>query len=136
MAGEQGLGCTDLSAIKIMGERLDSVKRPFKRLSLDQTALEQMGIKVIECDACSGCHNAINAYLYTLQLDGELKKLQNCTLIYGQNPYLPEENTGKIVRLGTCTRGIKTETGVYVPGCPPHPLHIDDFLEGKGFEKE
>ena len=41
MAGEQGLGCTDLDKIKVVGEELNSVKRPFARLSLDHELLEQ-----------------------------------------------------------------------------------------------
>jgi uncharacterized protein (DUF362 family) len=136
LAGEQGLGCTDLDKITVAGENLASVKRPFERLSLDQSAFEKMGIRVVDCDACSGCHNALNAYLYNLQIDGELDKLKGCTLVYGQNPYIPEENAGKIIRIGTCTRNSKTAEGLYVPGCPPHPMHINDFLEGKGLVKE
>jgi coenzyme F420-reducing hydrogenase gamma subunit len=55
-----------------------------------------------------------------------------------QNPHFPENANYKgqqrIIRPGTCTRQVNT--GIYVPGCPPHPWHIDDYLEGRGFEKE
>jgi hypothetical protein len=137
LAGEQGLGCADLSKITVFGEGLDQVIRPFARASIDQKALDEMGIKVIECDACSGCNNMINSYLYNLYTKGQLEKLRDCTLIYGQNPRLPAQEDGrKIIRLGVCTRNALFKEGIYVPGCPPHPLHIDDFLENKGFEAE
>ncbi|HBF38449.1 MAG TPA: hypothetical protein DDW50_14165 [Firmicutes bacterium] len=135
LAGEQGLGCTDLAQIKIVGQSLESVKRPFERLSLDPQILEEMDIRLVACDACSGCNNAISSYLYDQYLKGTLEKLRGCTLIYGQNPYIPEGNHGKIIRLGVCTRNVKMEQGIYVPGCPPHPMHIDDFVSGKGLER-
>ena len=135
LAGEQGLGCSDLAAIEIVGESLENVKRPFARLSLDPEILRQMDIRLVSCDACSGCNNAISAYLYGQYLKGTLDKLKGCTLIYGQNPYIPEDNRGKIIRLGVCTRNVQLQEGIYVPGCPPHPLHIDDFLSGKGLER-
>lgn len=136
MAGEQGMGCTDLSKIRVLGEDLSSVKRPFERLSLDSALLEEKGIKLVECDACSGCNNMVGAYLYNLHVKGELNKLKGCTLVYGQNPYIPEDASDKIIRLGVCTRNVKIDKGIYVPGCPPHPLHVNDFIEGKGLEKE
>lgn len=135
LAGEQGLGCTDLNRITVLGETLEKAKRPFERLSLDYEALAQMGIRVLACDACSGCQNAISSYLNGLLVNGELDKIKNSTLIYGQNPYIPTD-AGKIIRLGVCTRNITGNEGIYVPGCPPHPFHINDFLEGKGLEKE
>jgi uncharacterized protein (DUF362 family) len=135
LAGEQGLGCDDLAAIQIVGESLEKVKRPFARLSLDPEILKQMDIRLVACDACSGCNNAISSYLYGQYLKGNLEKLRGCTLVYGQNPYIPEDNQGKIIRLGVCTRNVHLEEGIYVPGCPPHPMHIDDFLSGKGLER-
>ncbi len=136
MAGEQGLGCTDLSRIKLMGEALEDVKRPFERLSYDSKILDEAGIKVVECDACTGCNNMVSSYLYGLHAKGELDKLKDCTLVYGQNPHIPEDASDKVVLLGVCTRNIRKGNEVYVPGCPPHPLHVNDFLEGTGLEKE
>jgi uncharacterized protein (DUF362 family) len=138
MAGEQGLGCMDLSQITVVGEELALVKRPFARLSLDLDLLNRLGISLLDCDACSGCHNAINAYLYNLQNKGHLDKLRDCTLIYGQNASEGNlsKGDGRVIRLGICTRNLPGAGGIYIPGCPPHPLHIDDFLAGKGLEKE
>jgi uncharacterized protein (DUF362 family) len=133
ISGEQGLGCIDLEKIKIAGEKINDVKRKFDRLTLDYEKLDRMGIKIIACDACSGCSHAINSYVNDLSVKGKLDKIKDCTLIFGQNPYIPEDSKNKIIRLGICSK--KLEKGLYVPGCPPHPLHISDFIEGKGFEK-
>ncbi|MDP4089178.1 MAG: DUF362 domain-containing protein [Bacillota bacterium] len=136
LAGEQGLGCTDLDEIKVVGEKLETVKRKFKRLSLDQELLKEMNINVMACDACSGCNNAINSYLYGLSINGQLGKLKDSTLVYGQNPVIEGEDGRKIIRLGMCTRNMPNAEGLYVPGCPPHPNHIDDFLQGHGLDRE
>jgi uncharacterized protein (DUF362 family) len=136
LAGESGLGTSDISEIKVIGKTIDQVRRPFARYSHDREQLEKYGIRIVECDACSGCNNAINSYVYGLTLKGNLKKLEGCTLIYGQTPRIPENNDGKVIKLGVCTKNSVSEKEIYVPGCPPHPMHIDDFLEGKGLEKE
>jgi hypothetical protein len=136
LAGEMGMGCTDLEQIKIAGEKLEDVRKPFKRLTLDYKKLREMDIYVVACDACSGCSHAVSSYINGLEVNGNLDKLKGSTLIYGQNPYIPEDSTGKIIRLGVCARNLEGASGIYVPGCPPHPIHIDDFLAGKGFENE
>jgi uncharacterized protein (DUF362 family) len=127
LAGEQGLGCTDLDRIEIMGENLAKVKRPFKRLSIDHSELEKRNIRVMACDACSGCNNAVNSYIYSTILKDSLDKFKDCTLVYGQNPVVPDDVAGKVIALGVCCRNIETEDQIYVPGCPPHPHHIDDY---------
>jgi uncharacterized protein (DUF362 family) len=137
LAGEQGLGCADLSEITLLGAELPELIRPFARVSLDRKALAEMGITVVECDACSGCNNMVNSFLYDLSRKGQLEMLRDCTLVYGQNPRLPEREEGRrIIRLGVCTRNAPFQEGVYVPGCPPHPLHVKDFLANRGFEAE
>lgn len=135
MAGEQGLGNTDLSKITILGEKLDKVKRPFERLTFDPEEFEKHGIKVISNDACSGCNNAISSYLYNCYLKGTLDRFKDSILIYGQNPNIPEDTNKKVICLGICTKNHLKEGNLYIPGCPPHPLHIDDFIAGDGLKK-
>jgi hypothetical protein len=50
--------------------------------------------------------------------------------------YLPDRVNGRIIRVGVCTRNTPFQEGIYVPGCPPHPFHVKDFLANKGFETE
>jgi uncharacterized protein (DUF362 family) len=132
IAGEQGLGCTDLNKINIIGEKLTDVIRPFDRVTLDLEKLKSLGIKIAASAACSGCNNAISSYLTGLDNQGKLEVLKDTTIIYGQNSYIPEDTKNQIIRLGVCAK--KIGAGIYVPGCPPHPCHINDFLDGKGFE--
>lgn len=126
--GEEGLGNFELKDIKIVGEDLKSVIRPFKRSTLDMDKLKELGIKLIACDACSGCELTIKNYLIIAEKKGILEQLKRCTLVYGQNPSIPEGETGKVIRIGTCTKSLQYEGSTYIPGCPPHAHHFDDKL--------
>ena len=136
MAGEQGLGCTDLKKINILGEKIDKVRRPFERLTLNPEEFKKRGIKILSNDACSGCNNAINSYLYDCYLKEDLDKFKNSILVYGQNPNIPEDTKGKIICLGICTKSHLKKGTLYIPGCPPHPQHIRDFIAGDGLKKD
>lgn len=128
MASEQGLGCFDLSEIKVVGEQADNVKRPFKRITLNREKLEELGINLLSCDACSGCSHVVKSYMLRLEKQNRLESLKGWTIVYGQSAYIPEDAKGKIMAIGTCTRKLSGADCTYVPGCPPHPLHIDDKL--------
>jgi hypothetical protein len=39
-------------------------------MSLDQEKLSELDIRILPCDACSGCQNVISAYLNGRQLTG------------------------------------------------------------------
>ncbi len=41
-----------------------------RRMSLDQEKLSELDIRILPCDACSGCQNVISAYLNGRQLTG------------------------------------------------------------------
>ena len=127
LAAEAGLGRDDPADIVVTGASVADVKRPFRRMSLDQDKLSELDIRILPCDACSGCQNVISAYLNGRQADGMLEQLRGTTFVYGQNPHLPDGATGDIVRFGSCTRTMSTE-GTYIPGCPPHPALINDTL--------
>lgn len=121
---DESLGCFDLSQIAIYGERIQDVKRPFKRPQIDMDKLNEYGIKLLNCDACSGCNNTITNLLCGLIKKGELEKLKGTTFIYGQNSHMPDYKTSKIVKVGNCTRRLYECDGIYIPGCPPHPHEI------------
>lgn len=125
MAGEQGLGCFDLSKIEVLGERIEDVARPFKRTTLNPEQLKKLGINLVSCDACSGCSMAVKNYLVRLEKKGTLESLRGCTIVYGQNAAIPEGAADKIILIGTCTRNLDCCSGVYIAGCPPHPHDID-----------
>lgn len=129
MAGEQGLGCFELSNIEVLGEKIADVAKPFKRTALDPEQLKKLGINLISCDACSGCSMAVKNYLVRLERKGTMESLRGCTIVYGQNAAIPQGAEGRIIRLGTCTRKLDCCSGVYITGCPPHPHDIDEKLK-------
>lgn len=128
LAAAAGLGCDDPAEIVVAGAAVADVRRPFRRMTLDHAQLSDLNIRILPCDACSGCQNVITAYLNSRQAAGTLDALRDTTFIYGQNPRLPAGATGRIVRFGSCTRMMSDE-GTYIPGCPPHPALVNDALQ-------
>lgn len=128
MAGEQGLGCFELSDITVLGEKISDVARPFKRTVLNREKLKEMGINLVACDACSGCSHVVKNYLGNLEKSGRLEKLRGYTIIYGQSAKLPDDASDRVIRIGVCTRNLNGTDSIYIPGCPPHPLHIKEKL--------
>ena len=126
LAGEAGLGCTDLAAIDIEGEPIASVRRPFARNSIDPALLAKYGIELIPCDACSGCANTLASFMTGLARRDALDSMHDTIFLYGQSVCeLPAERTAgkRIIRIGNCTRKL-VGYGHYLPGCPPYPYHM------------
>lgn len=126
LASQEGIGCADLAAIEIEGESLESVKRPFKRNSIDPSLLAEAGIELIGCDACSGCANALASFMGMLANMNALDSMRDTVFLYGQSvTELPEERTSgkRVIRVGSCTRKL-VGYGHYLPGCPPYPYHM------------
>jgi uncharacterized protein (DUF362 family) len=134
LAAEQGLGCTDLSQIKVLGLSIDQVKRPFKRIQLDFEAFKKEGIEIYEAGACSGCRQVIETLLVD-RLKGNLNLLKGYTLIFGQTVEIPKNIRGKLLCFGSCTRKYKDQ-GEYIPGCPPHPFDFIEYLRARKACKE
>ena len=126
LAGEAGLGCTDLDAIEIEGESIADVRRPFSRNSIDPDVLAQYGIELVACDACSGCANTLASLMAGLARRDALESMRDTVFLYGQSvsELPPERTVGKrIIRVGSCTRKL-VGYGHYLPGCPPFPYHM------------
>ncbi len=128
LAAEENLGCADLSKIKIVGEKIEKVKKPFKQVKLNFEEYKKKGIFIYEDSACSGCRHAMEALMSNLEREGKLELLKGYCLIFGQTVRVPARIEGKLVSIGTCTREYKNR-GYYIPGCPPHPKDIISFFE-------
>ena len=132
LAGEQDLGCAELSEIEIVGVLLEEAVHPFKTLKVDFEEFEKkLGIKIIEDGACSGCNHVIDTLL-SAYMKKSLGLLKGHTLIFGQTVKVPPRVEGKLLCLGACTRKYKNE-GHYFPGCPPMQ---DDVLEYFGLDPD
>ena len=128
LAAEQGLGCADISQIEVVGLSIDQVKRPFKRIQLDFEVYRKKGVEIYEAGACSGCRHVIEALLIDLEKKSELGLLKGWTLIFGQRVKVPREVKGNLLCFGLCTKKYRNQ-GEYIPGCPPHPLDVLDYLQ-------
>ncbi|MBN2325224.1 MAG: DUF362 domain-containing protein [Spirochaetes bacterium] len=127
LATQQGLGCADLSSIEVCGASIEQVKRPFSLLSLDLERYErEYGIRFHESGACSGCRQTIYTLLNNY-MKGNLDRMRDYTIIYGQTVKPPEEIKGKLLSFGTCTRNYK-KRGDYIPGCPPMQEHVLEYF--------
>jgi len=129
MAGEQGLGHFELEGISVVGETIASVRKPFRRISLDQEKLERLAIHLFAYDACSGCSHAVKSFLLSLERKGRIEELRGHNIIYGQNAQIPKGIKGTMVRVGVCTRELSGAGAIYIPGCPPHPEHMEEKLK-------
>lgn len=130
LAKEEGLGCADISKIEIVGEKLDSAIKPFKRIKLDFNRYKKVGIFIYEEGACSGCRHTMEVLISNLEKEGKLDILKDHCILFGQLVRMPDKLEGELVNIGVCTRKYKNK-GYYIPGCPPHPKDIVSFFEEK-----
>jgi len=135
LAAEQGLGCADFSQIEVVGLSIEEVKRPFERIQLDFGAYRKKGIEIYEAGACSGCRHVMEALLVDhLEKKGKINLLKSYTLIFGQTVEPPKKIKGKLLSFGLCTKRYK-DRGEYIPGCPPHPDSVLEYLQKKKTKK-
>jgi uncharacterized protein (DUF362 family) len=139
LAEEQGLGCADVSQIRVVGKTVAEVRRPFKRITLESVLqseeFKKYRVRIVDAGACSGCHSVLTALISDLVEKGKLPGFANTTFVMGQN-LLPRdlENTeGNIVLVGSCTKHMRDHGNEYLKGCPPHILDVKKTL---GYTKD
>jgi hypothetical protein len=112
----------DLSAVEVVGVRIEDVRRDFKKVSLD--AIVPEALRVHQRNACSACMNAL--YL-------------SCQLL----PSAPSERVdvylGSIVEQADVAEGLRLAFGNCCPndarfdarvaGCPPYPFTLGRRLQ-------
>jgi len=128
LAEEAGLGYAELAKIEIIGEKLEDVIRPFKRIKLDFGTYRQQGIFIFKKGACSGCRSTMESLIAGLEKGEKVDLLKGWTILFGQSVSFPDRLEGRLLNIGTCTRKYK-DKGHYIPGCPPHPKDIASLLE-------
>lgn len=116
-----GIGPTGLDEITVLGSPIAAVQRPFLTAeSVVRAQYEEMGIRVISENACSGCWAEFRHIYYSL--GEERSQLAGTTFVLGHVTELP--SLEKVVILGHCARAVAA-AGLYVPGCPPHHTTIE-----------
>jgi hypothetical protein len=120
LAIEQNLGSAKPEEIKIIGEKIEKVKRKFRQAETDFAEFEKYGIKVIEKGACSGCIHTMESFLIKSELRNQMESVKDCSFLLGQNAKSPKSQKERVIKFGSCTKIIDNEGAYYIPGCPPH----------------
>ena len=125
LAAEANLGICDMRLIEVRGERIDFVKHPF--IPFVQAARHLYGgAKIIERDTCTGCMGeSVSTFIY-LNKAGFHDKLRDLTIIMGTPEEIPPLKEKPVV-IGRCAEKYR-HLGVFVPGCPPHGIKINDAV--------
>ncbi len=140
IAHAEGLGCGDLSKIKIVGAKPGKIRRRFKRATVSSAGVYP-NVVCIEAGVCLGCLSSIRHSLDRLSCEGKLQNLKEKITIYTGKP-MPENpammTPGKELWLfGNCACELAydqqtgTNRGYTVPGCPPYIADLYDALRSK-----
>ncbi|MCP8320063.1 MAG: DUF362 domain-containing protein [archaeon] len=134
IAHMEGLGCGDLSSIRIIGKEISEIRRRFKRACISSAGVYP-NVLCIEAGACLGCLSSVRHSLDRLSYERKIENLKPITIYVGK----PMPGSSPIARyegdlwfFGNCAcellynqrTGMKQ--GGFVPGCPPY---ISDLYE-------
>jgi hypothetical protein len=112
----------DLRQVEIVGEKVEDVRYPFKKVSVDK-ALPH-GFQVYKKGTCSACENAL---LLSCQLLEESPS-QPLDVYMGKwvEGCVPSGNLK--IGFGSCCSG---DVGVdkVIKGCPPYPFALKSYLQ-------
>lgn len=105
IAHEQGLGVADLSRIDVLGESIESVRRPFRRpdVVLDKELFP--GLTIMAGEYCRSCEYYIRRGLDKLKDVGWFDGKNELTIVLGKEPQVPDDIPGKVIMLGDCCLG-------------------------------
>ena len=108
LAGEAGLGESDLESIEVLGETIASVRRPFLKPDIELSEAKFPGLKVYGGDYCRSCEYYIRRGLDRLQQEGLLNEDHPLAIIVGKNPEVPEDLACPVMILGDCALAAET----------------------------
>ncbi|WP_300156709.1 DUF362 domain-containing protein [Solidesulfovibrio sp.] len=130
LAGQEGLGETELSAIEVVGGDPARLRRHFSRPVIG-CAGAYAAVRVHEGGACLGCLSALRHALDKLAGEGAFEGREPVSLYVGVP--MPERRSlkrreGELWCFGACAAPLAYEThgqaapARFIPGCPPHIL--------------
>ena len=122
-AAERGMGVMDADRIKIVGETLDEVKRPFLRpIEDDPVQVEDFDL-IHDESTCTGCRNTVMSALVDMRNSDQLAYLPGVTVVTGDAPLPEGVSRGDIVTVGKCM-GRENRSERHVKGCPPNNVEV------------
>jgi len=136
IANERGLGEIDLDKIEVKGERIEDVKRRFKRACEVEIEGVPPFTLIDDPSACTGCRTTIISAIMDMKNDNIQHLLEGKTIVIGM---LPEEKLPKdikkedLILMGKCTKHLE-KYGTHVKGCPPNNIWVVNAIAGEGNE--
>lgn len=123
-AADRGLGTMSAGDIRVVGERVEDVRRRFLRMEEDRR-VQIEGVEVIHHpESCTGCRNGVLSSLFDLVQAGTIERARGLTIVTGGAlPPLgrPED---QVLPVGVCCPDSLRRLPRYVPGCPPNNVDI------------
>lgn len=117
----------DPDRIEVVGEKLDEVKRPFKKV--DPRGIVPSGFTVHERGACSSC---MNAFLLSCHA---LDPLRTRTYQVYMGTHRAEGcGPDQAVAFGNCCPA--EDSDIVVKGCPPYPFALKECIEAAERKRE
>jgi uncharacterized protein (DUF362 family) len=132
IANSEGLGCGELSKIKVVGATPKTIRRSFRRACMSSMGAFPNVIS-LEAGACMGCLSSVRHSLDRLLFEKKLQDLQKSVTVYSgclhqkRDDPLDDENW----LLGDCACQAAEKNGAnylnkahLVRGCPPHVFDL------------
>jgi uncharacterized protein (DUF362 family) len=102
IAGEAGLGEADFSKIEVVGESIESVRRPFARPDVELSEAKFPGLRIYAGDYCLSCSYYIRRGLDRLKDEGLLDEQHPFAIVVGKDPDVPDDIACPVAILGDC----------------------------------
>ena len=135
-AKKMGFGVWDEREIKVLGNSLADVFRPFRR-SCAPLKIDVKKIEFIDGQACNACRDGLRIALERLKASGvDLDKLPEVKITLGSKASLDSSAGCVQVPIGNCQNQYK-DLPNFVPGCPPPTfLMADEIREMLGEKRK
>ena len=125
-------GSLDPADVKIVGETIDQIARPFKHAA--ESVKPPEGIDCAEGGACATCTGVLELALERARQMDILEKLKPLRIVCGPDSGTPDDGENILV-VGKCLSHL-SNSGRFVPGCPPQVFLVtDEMREMAGFDR-
>ncbi len=126
-AKKMGFGVGDEKEIRILGNSISEVFRPFKR-SCAPLKIDAKKIEFVDGQACNACRDGLRIALERLKASGvDLDKLPEVKISLGSKASLEDSEGCVQVPIGNCQNQYKHLPN-FVPGCPPPTFLMADEI--------
>jgi uncharacterized protein (DUF362 family) len=126
-AKKMDFGVWDEKEIRILGNSISEVFRPFKR-SCAPLKIDAKKIDFIDGQACNACRDGLRIALERLKASGvDLEKLPQLKISLGSKASLEDSENCVQMPIGNCQNQYKHLPN-FVPGCPPPTFLMADQI--------